>query len=93
MGESCQLGRGVWCFGAGKGGSGGRPWLLSYPGDLCEFQTYLATDLAKSRVPLAQAWAVPLEQAFPLAGSRPGKGQRHLSGLCWWDANQWSAVC
>ena len=25
------------------------------------------------RVPLAQAWAVQLEQAFPLAGSRPGR--------------------
>ena len=29
-------------------------------------------DSVEHRVPLAQAWAVPLEQAFPLAGSRSG---------------------
>ena len=33
---------------------------------------WVPDDSAEHRVPLAQAWAVPLEQAFPLAGSRLG---------------------
>jgi hypothetical protein len=35
--------------------------------------SYVPDDSAEHRVPLKQAWAVPLEQAFPLAGSRPGR--------------------
>ena len=34
--------------------------------------SHVPDDSAEHRVPLAQAWAVQLEQAFPLAGSRPG---------------------
>ena len=42
-------------------------------------------DGAEHRVPLAQAWAVPLEQGLPVRRFTSRKGQRHLSGL-WWSA-------
>ncbi len=35
--------------------------------------SYVPDDGAEHRVPLAQAWAVPLEQAFRFAGSSPGR--------------------
>jgi hypothetical protein len=35
--------------------------------------SYVLDDGAEHRVPLAQAWAVPLEQAFRFAGSSPGR--------------------
>ena len=37
-------------------------------------------DSAEHRVPLAQPWAVQLEQAFPLAGSRPGRDSATSAG-------------
>src|SRR6478609_6235007 len=42
-------------------------------------------DGAEHRVPLAQAWAVPLEEGLPVRRFTSRKGQRHLSGL-WWSA-------
>ncbi len=45
----------------------------------------MADDCAEHRVPLEQAWAVPLEQCIPVRRFRSRKGQRHLSGL-WWSA-------
>jgi hypothetical protein len=47
--------------------------------------SYVPGDGAEHRVPLAQAWAVPLEQGVPVRRFRSRKGQRHLSGL-WWSA-------
>jgi hypothetical protein len=47
--------------------------------------SYVPDDGAERRVPLAQAWAVPLEQGSPVRRFRSRKGQRHLSGL-WWSA-------
>ena len=47
--------------------------------------SYVPGDGAEHRVPLAQAWAVPLEQGIPVRRFRSRKGQRHLSGL-WWSA-------
>jgi hypothetical protein len=47
--------------------------------------SYVADDCAEHRVPLEQAWAVPLEQFIPVRRFRSRKGQRHLSGL-WWSA-------
>jgi hypothetical protein len=47
--------------------------------------SYVAGDGAEHRVPLEQAWAVPLEQFIPVRRFRSRKGQRHLSGL-WWSA-------
>ncbi len=47
--------------------------------------SYVPDDGAEHRVPLAQAWAVPLEQGIPVRRFRSRKGQRHLSGL-WWSA-------
>ena len=35
--------------------------------------SYVPDDGAEHRVPITQAWAVPLEQAFRFAGSRPGR--------------------
>jgi hypothetical protein len=46
---------------------------------------YVPDDGAEHRVPLAQAWAVPLEQGLPVRRFKSRKGQRHLSGL-WWSA-------
>jgi hypothetical protein len=43
--------------------------------------SYVAGDGAEHRVPLAQAWAAPLEQGMPVRRFRSRKGQRHLSGL------------
>ena len=45
----------------------------------------MLNDGAEHRVPLAQAWAVPLEQGLPVRRFTSRKGQRHLSGL-WWSA-------
>ena len=47
--------------------------------------SYVPDDGAERRVPLAQAWAVPLEQGLPVRRFTSRKGQRHLSGL-WWSA-------
>ena len=47
--------------------------------------SYVLDDGAEHRVPLAQAWAVPLEQGLPVRRFTSRKGQRHLSGL-WWSA-------
>src|SRR6478735_11211201 len=47
--------------------------------------SYVFDDGAERRVPLAQAWAVPLEWGLPVRRFRSRKGQRHLSGL-WWSA-------
>ena len=47
--------------------------------------SYVADDCAEHRVPLEQAWGVPLEQFIPVRRFRSRKGQRHLSGL-WWSA-------
>src|SRR6267142_6607645 len=47
--------------------------------------SYVPDDGAERRVPLAQAWAVPLEQGSPVRRLESRKGQRHLSGL-WWSA-------
>ena len=47
--------------------------------------SYVSGDGAEHRVPLAQAWAVPLEQGMPVRRFTSRKGQRHLSGL-WWSA-------
>src|SRR6202171_6431941 len=47
--------------------------------------SYVSCDGAEHRVPLAQAWAVPLEQGLPVRRFTSRKGQRHLSGL-WWSA-------
>jgi hypothetical protein len=47
--------------------------------------SYVPDDGAEHRVPLAQAWAVPLEQGLPVRRFTSRKGQRHLSGL-WWSA-------
>ena len=47
--------------------------------------SYVPDDGAEHGVPLAQAWAVPLEQGIPVRRFRSRKGQRHLSGL-WWSA-------
>jgi hypothetical protein len=47
--------------------------------------SYVAGDGAEHRVPVAQAWAVPLEQGIPVRRFTSRKGQRHLSGL-WWSA-------
>jgi hypothetical protein len=35
--------------------------------------SYVPDDGAMHRVPLAQVWAVPLEQGMPFAGLRPGR--------------------
>jgi hypothetical protein len=35
--------------------------------------SYVPDDGAEHRVPLAQAWAVPLEQGLPVRRSRPGR--------------------
>jgi hypothetical protein len=43
--------------------------------------SYVPDDGAEHRVPLAQAWAVPLEQGMPVRRFMSRKGQRHLSGL------------
>jgi hypothetical protein len=47
--------------------------------------SYVPDDGAEHRVPLVQAWAVPLEQGLPVRRFTSRKGQRHLSGL-WWSA-------
>jgi len=47
--------------------------------------SYVLGDGAERRVPLAQAWAVPLERGLPVRRFRSRKGQRHLSGS-WWSA-------
>src|SRR5260370_39064641 len=47
--------------------------------------SYVLDDGAEHRVPLAQAWAVPLERRLPVRRFTSRKGQRHLSGL-WWSA-------
>src|SRR6187200_282633 len=47
--------------------------------------SYVPDDGAEHRVPLAQAWAVPIEQGLPVRRFTSRKGQRHLSGL-WWSA-------
>src|SRR5258708_37856397 len=47
--------------------------------------SYVPDDGAEHRVPLAQAWALPLEQGIPVRRFTSRKGQRHLSGL-WWSA-------
>src|SRR5258708_1870057 len=46
---------------------------------------YVSGDGAEHQVPLAQAWAVPLEVGMPVRRFTSRKGQRHLSGL-WWSA-------
>jgi hypothetical protein len=45
--------------------------------------SYVSDDGAEHRVPLAQAWAVPLEQGLPVRRFTSRKGQRHFSGLFW----------
>ena len=45
----------------------------------------MSGDGTEHRVPLAQAWAAPLEQGMPVRRFTSRKGQRHLSGL-WWSA-------
>jgi hypothetical protein len=47
--------------------------------------SHVSGDGAGNRVPLAQAWAAPLEQGSPVRRFPSRKGQRHLSGL-WWSA-------
>src|ERR1700687_6360880 len=47
--------------------------------------SYVSGDGTEHRVPLAQAWAVPLVQGLPVRRFTSRKGQRHLSGL-WWSA-------
>jgi hypothetical protein len=47
--------------------------------------SYVSGDGTEHRVPLARAWAAPLEQGMPVRRFRSRKGQRHLSGL-WWSA-------
>jgi hypothetical protein len=47
--------------------------------------SYVSGDGAEHRVPLAQAWAAPLEQGRRVRRFTSRKGQRHLSGL-WWSA-------
>src|SRR6476619_1752721 len=47
--------------------------------------SYVRGDGAEHRVPLAQAWAVPLEEGVPVRRFRSRKRQWHLSGL-WWSA-------
>ena len=42
--------------------------------------SYVSGDGTKHRVPLAQAWAAPLEQGMPVRRFTSRKGQRHLSG-------------
>jgi hypothetical protein len=46
---------------------------------------YLTEDAAECRVPLDEAFAVPLECGLPVHRFTTRKGQRHLSGL-WWSA-------
>lgn len=46
---------------------------------------YISADGAEHRVPLEQAWQVPLEAGRPVRRFPARKGQRHLSGL-WWSA-------
>jgi hypothetical protein len=43
--------------------------------------SYVSGDGTGNRVPLAQAWAVPLEQGMPVRRFTSRKGQRHLSGF------------
>ena len=47
--------------------------------------SYVSGDGTEHRIPLAQAWAVPLELGMPVRRFTSRKGQRHLSGL-WWSA-------
>ena len=51
--------------------------------------SYVAGDGAEHRVPLAQAWAVPLEQGIPVRRFASRKGQRHLSGVVVVSHNRW----
>ena len=46
---------------------------------------YVAVDGAEHRVPLEEAWQVPLEAGRPVRRFPARKGQRHPSGL-WWSA-------
>lgn len=46
---------------------------------------YVAEDGAEHRVPLEEAWRLPLEAGRPVRRFPARKGQRHLSGL-WWSA-------
>src|SRR6478735_4586435 len=47
--------------------------------------SYVFDDGVERRVPLAQAWAVPLERGLPVRRFMSRNRQRHLSGL-WWSA-------
>src|ERR1700682_4663003 len=49
------------------------------------FEVSYVSDGAEHRMPLAQAWAAPIEQGIPVRRFTSRKGQRHLSGL-WWSA-------
>ena len=51
--------------------------------------SYVLDDGAEHRVPLAQAWAVPLEWGLPVRRFRSRKGQRHLSGPVVVSHNRW----
>ena len=46
---------------------------------------YVTSAGAEGRVPLAEAWALPLERGEPVRRFPSYKGQRHLPGL-WWSA-------
>ena len=52
---------------------------------------YVAVDGAEHRVPLEEAWQVPLEAGRPVRRFPARKGQRHLSGL-WWSATMGTHV-
>jgi hypothetical protein len=52
---------------------------------------YVCVDGAEHRVPLEEAWQVPLEAGGPVRRVPARKGQRHLSGL-WWSATMGAHV-
>jgi hypothetical protein len=64
------------------GGPAGRPDAAVAAG----FElVFLSGDGVEQRVPLDEAWRVPVEDGLPVRRFTARKGQRHLSGL-WWSA-------
>ncbi|MFE3450765.1 hypothetical protein ACFXJ8_17715 [Nonomuraea sp. NPDC059194] len=66
--------------------AGGDPALV------CDFElAYVTADGVETRVDLADAWAIPLEDAPPVRRYASYKGQMHLPGA-WWSATTQSLV-
>lgn len=59
------------------------PSVCLRPSVVCFEVGYVSVDGAECRVPLEEAWRVPVEAGRPVRRFTARKGQRHLSGLCW----------